>query len=55
MAKKKQEAMYIKKQILASKQFKDKDILNALLKEDQSYSIKEVKKILDDFYKKEVN
>ncbi|WP_164971389.1 hypothetical protein [Clostridium tetani] len=49
------ETKFSKEQILSSKQFTiiEKDILKALL-EDKQYSLKEVKKIIDDFKKKEV-
>ncbi|BDR86132.1 hypothetical protein [Clostridium tetani] len=49
------EIKFSKEQILSSKQFTiiEKDILKALL-EDKQYSLKEVKKIIDDFNKKEV-
>ncbi|AJA42530.1 hypothetical protein phiCT453A_40 (endogenous virus) [Clostridium phage phiCT453A] len=49
------EIKFSKEQILSSKQFTviEKDILKALL-EDKQYSLKEVKKIIDDFKKKEV-
>ncbi|BDR73629.1 hypothetical protein K144316041_23370 [Clostridium tetani] len=47
------ETKFSKEQILSSKQFTviEKDILKALL-EDKQYSLKEVKKIIDDFKKK---
>lgn len=49
------EIKFSKEQILSSKQFTviEKDILKALL-EDKEYSLKEIKKIIDDFNKKEV-
>ncbi|WP_164509014.1 hypothetical protein [Clostridium rectalis] len=49
------EIKFSKEQILSSKQFTviEKDILKAIL-EDKEYSLKEVKKIIDDFNKKEV-
>lgn len=49
------EIKFRKEQVLSSKQFTviEKDILKALL-EDKDYSLKEVKKIIVDFNKKEV-
>lgn len=49
------EVKFSKEQIISSKQFTviEKDILKALL-EDKEYSLKEIKKIIDDFNKKEV-
>lgn len=49
------EIKFSKEQIVSSKQFTviEKDILKAIL-EDKEYSLKEVKKIIDDFNKKEV-
>ena len=49
------EAKFSKEQILSSKQFTviEKDVLKALLGESQ-YTLKEAKKIIDDFNKKEV-
>ncbi|WP_164968389.1 hypothetical protein [Clostridium tetani] len=49
------EIKFNKEQILSSKQFTviEKDILKAIL-EDKQYSLKEVKKIAEDFNKKEV-
>ncbi|MBU3193467.1 hypothetical protein [Clostridium algidicarnis] len=49
------EIKFSKEQIVSSKQFAviEKDILKAIL-EDREYSLKEVKRILEDFNKKEV-
>lgn len=49
------ETKFTKEQILSSKQFTtiEKDIISAML-EEKEYSIKEVRKIIEDFKKKEV-
>ncbi len=50
------EEKYTKKQIVNSKTFIDnKDLLNAVLKEDKSYSKQEVNKIIENFKKGKVN
>ncbi|WP_176481820.1 hypothetical protein [Paucisalibacillus globulus] len=54
MANKKTEevASFTKQQLLKSKKYAHRqDALNALLKDDKSYSFDEVDKILDKFYK----
>lgn len=50
-----EEVKFTKEQILSSKQFTviEKDILKAIL-EDKEYSLDEVKKVLEEFKKKEV-
>lgn len=45
--------IYSKQQILKSKQYLHKDLLEALLEEGQKYSHDQVKKILEDFLKRE--
>ncbi|AFQ45159.1 hypothetical protein [Desulfosporosinus meridiei] len=45
--------IYSKQQILKSKQYFRKDLLEALLEEGQKYSHDQVKKILEDFLKRE--
>lgn len=45
--------IYSKQQVLQSKQYLHKDLLEALLEEGQKYSHDQVKKILEDFLKKE--
>ena len=41
---------FSKKQFLASNKFaKRKDLVNALLKDDESYSVKEVEDLINDF------
>ncbi|MCH5205654.1 MAG: hypothetical protein J1F09_01790 [Oscillospiraceae bacterium] len=53
-AEKKQTA-YTKRQIVNSEKFsKHRDLLNALLKDDKSYTEGDVKKILDDYLKGKV-
>ena len=50
------EEKYTKKQIVNSKTFIDnKDLLNAVLKEDESYTKQEVNKIIENFKKGKVN
>ncbi len=50
------EEKYTKKQIVNSKTFIDnKDLLNAILKEDKSYSKQEINKIIENFKKGKVN
>lgn len=46
---------YSKQQVLNSKQYLQKDLLNALLEEEQKYTHDQVKEILEDFLKKEAN
>ena len=49
------ETTFTKQQIINSKKYLDrKDVLNVLLKDDKSYTIKEVNKLINDFMKKEV-
>ena len=56
MAKLKEETQeYRKEELLQSELFeKDKDLLEALLKEDTLYSAEAVKKLLQDFKEREV-
>ena len=50
------EEKYTKKQIIKSKTFIDnKDLLNAVLKEDKSYSKQEINKIIENYKKGKVN
>lgn len=46
--------MYTKAQILNSKAYPNKDLLNALLDEGKTYSRKEVDKLQNDYLKREV-
>lgn len=61
MAKKaetvKKKAEYTKQQFLNSKKFTSiqKDVLNALLDDGEKYTNDQVKQIMDDFMRKEVN
>ena len=49
------ETAFTKQQIINSKKYLDrKDVLNVLLKDDTSYTFKEVDKLINDFMKKEV-
>lgn len=45
---------YTKQQILQSKKYPQKDVLMALLEEEQKYTHNQVQTILEDFLKKEV-
>lgn len=45
---------YTRQQILQSRKYPQKDVLNALLKDGQRYTQEEVLELLDDFLKKEV-
>lgn len=47
---------YTKEQFLSSKQFNStqKDVLHALLKDGESYTMDQVKKLVQEFLKKEV-
>ncbi|EHQ88285.1 hypothetical protein [Desulfosporosinus youngiae] len=45
---------YTKQQILQSKKYPQKDVLNALLEDGQRYTQEEVLELLDNFLKKEV-
>ena len=50
------EEKYTKNQIIKSKTFIDnKDLLNAILKEDKSYSKQEINKIIEKYKKGKVN
>ena len=50
------EEKYTKNQIVKSKTFIDnKDLLNAVLKEDKSYSKKEINEIIENYKKGKVN
>lgn len=54
-AEKKVESLYSKEQILAAKQFKNrKDLLNALLSDDEQYTITTVEQLMNDFLKGQV-
>ncbi|MCI9015973.1 MAG: hypothetical protein HFJ53_02240 [Clostridia bacterium] len=50
------EEKYTKNQIVRAKTFIDnKDLLNAILKEDKSYSKQEINKIIENYKKGKVN
>lgn len=47
--------VFTKEQILSSKKYQHrKDVVNVLLKDDQSYTSDEVDKLIDDFMKRKV-
>lgn len=49
------ENIFTKKQLILSKKYSDrKDLLNVLLEDNKSYSIKEVDKLIDNFMKAKV-
>lgn len=51
-----QEDKFTKEQLVKSKMFSDKvDLLNALLKDNKSYNIKEVNEIINKFLKGKVS
>lgn len=54
MVKKKEVIKYTKAELLQSNSF-DVDILAAALEENKTYSLYEVKKVVDNFMKKKVN
>ncbi|WP_018306339.1 hypothetical protein [Desulfitobacterium hafniense] len=55
MAKKAEpaERAYSKAQILQSKRYQQKDVLSALLKDGQQYTLEEVSRVLNEFLAKE--
>ena len=54
MAKKKTENRFTKQQVLASKKFTNKDLINAILEDDRMYTLKEVEKTINDYLKRKV-
>lgn len=52
--KKKTENKFTKSQVLASKKFTNKDLINAILEEDRMYTLKEVEKTINDYLKRKV-
>ncbi len=53
---KKEEALYSKEQLVTSKKFRNHaDLVNALLKDEQSYSISEVEAMIANYMKGQVN
>lgn len=49
------ENIFTKKQLILSKKYGDrKDLLNVILEDNKSYSIKEVDKLIDNFMKAKV-
>ena len=54
-AKKDDEILYSKEQIISSKKYSNrKDILNVLLKDDEEYSFSKIDEIIEEFMNKEV-
>jgi arginine repressor len=52
----KKKPIFSKRQLLNSKKYQhQKDLLNAILENDKSYSLSEVDKLINDFMKKKVN
>lgn len=49
----KSEKVYSKQQILQSSHYPQKDVLQALLRDDQKYTHDQVKELLDSFLEKE--
>lgn len=49
-------AAYTKAQFLASKQFTaiERDVLRALMREDETYTVDQAQKLIDDFAKRKV-
>lgn len=53
--KKKTENKFTKSQVLASKKFTNKDLINAILEEDRIYTLKEVEAEINKYLKRKVN
>lgn len=54
--KKSKDAIFPKKQILSSANYRDKrDLLSVLLDDDRNYSLKEVDRLIEGFLKRKVN
>ena len=52
--KKKTENKFTKSQVLASKKFTNKDLINAILEDDRMYTLKQVETIINDYLKRKV-
>lgn len=52
---KKTENRFTKAQVLASKKFTNKDLINAILKDDKTYTLKEVETALNKYLERKVN
>lgn len=52
---KKTENRFTKTQVLASKKFTNKDLINAILKDDKTYTLKEVETVLNKYLERKVN
>lgn len=54
--KKSDESLFSKEQLLSAMRFSNRrDLLGAILEDDKKYSIADVEKKLDDYYKRKVN
>lgn len=51
---KKTENRFTKTQVLASKKFTNKDLINAILEDGKTYTLKEVETIINDYLKRKV-
>ncbi len=51
---KKTENKFTKSQVLTSKKFTNKDLINAILEDDKTYTLKEVETIINDYLKRKV-
>lgn len=49
------ENRFTKAQVLASKKFTNKDLINAILKDDKTYTLKEVETALNKYLERKVN
>lgn len=54
-ATKETENRFTKAQVLASKKFTNKDLINAILKDDKTYTLKEVETALNKYLERKVN
>lgn len=54
MAKKKTENRFTKQQVLESKQFTNKDLINAILEDGKTYTLKEVETEINKYLKRKV-
>ncbi|WP_236913337.1 hypothetical protein [Clostridium sp. Cult1] len=51
---KKTENKFTKSQVLESKKFTNKDLINAILEDGRMYTLKEVEKIINNYLKRKV-
>ena len=53
--KKPAESRFSKNQLLVTERFRDRrDLLNAILSPDETYTVRTVEKMIEDFYKRKV-